>query len=81
MVGLKEVINMPMLASFLQDQAPHSFAMVYTIHTLKKTLVVWKGLNWESFIIGLLEAKGTFKVVVCVRDQKFFKHLFTKPYS
>ncbi len=68
MAELKEVINMPMLASFLQDQAAHSVAMVCTIHTLKKTYVVWKGLNWEYFIIGLLEAKATFIMVVCVCD-------------
>lgn len=61
----------------LQDQASHSIVMVCTIHTLKKIFVVWKGPNWEFFIIGLLDAKVTFKVVVCVCDRKSFKHLFT----
>jgi hypothetical protein len=43
MVRLKEVINMPKSASFLQDQVPHAIAMVYSTHTLEKILAVWRG--------------------------------------
>jgi hypothetical protein len=50
--------------------------MVCTTHTLKKTLAKWKGPNTKSFITSLLEAKVSFKVVVCVCDRKSFKHLF-----
>jgi hypothetical protein len=51
--------------------------MVYITHTLKEILVMWKGLDWESSIAGLLEAKVTFKMVVYVCDKEFFRHLFT----
>jgi hypothetical protein len=77
MVGLKEVIDTPKLASFLQDYAPHAITVVYTTHTLKDILATWKGPNWECFITGLLEAKATFKVVVYVCDRESFKHMLT----
>jgi hypothetical protein len=38
--------------------------VVFTTHTLKEALAVWKDPDLESFIIGLLEAKATFKVVI-----------------
>jgi hypothetical protein len=51
--------------------------VVYTKHTLEKSLTVWKGLDWESLIIDLLEAKATFKVVICVCDRESFMCMFT----
>ncbi len=77
MVKLKEVIDMPKLVSFLHDKTPHAIVVVYTTHTLKKTPPMWRGPNWEPLVIGWLEAKATFKMVVYVCDHKSFKHMFT----
>jgi hypothetical protein len=68
MAGLKGVIDTSKVFSFLQDRAPHVIAMVCTTHTLKGTLAVWKGLDWESLITSLLKVKVIFKAIICICD-------------
>jgi hypothetical protein len=46
-------------------------------HSMKDVPIVWKGPDWESFLIGLLDAKANFMVVACTCDRKSFKNLFT----
>jgi hypothetical protein len=76
MSGLLDVINKESLASFLQDDAIRTIAIVCTTHNTKDVPTIWKGLDWESFLIGLLNAKANFMVVPCICDQKTFNCLF-----
>jgi hypothetical protein len=44
---------------------------------MKDVPIIWKGLNWESFLIRILNAKANFMVVACICDWESFKSLFT----
>jgi hypothetical protein len=73
MSGLLDVINKESSTSFLQDDATWTIIVVCTTHNT----TIWKGPNWESFIIGLLNAKASFMVVACICNQESFKKLLT----
>jgi hypothetical protein len=66
MAGLLDVIDKESCALFLMDNATRTIAIICTTHYMKDVLIVWKGLNWESFLLGLLNAKAMFKVIVCI---------------
>ncbi len=63
MSGLLDVINKESLASFLQDDVTRTITIVCTTHSMKDVPIVWKGLDWESFLIGLFNAKASFMAV------------------
>ncbi len=44
---------------------------------MKDVPIVWKGLDWESFLIGLLNAKTKFMVVAYICNHESFKNLLT----
>jgi hypothetical protein len=77
MVGLLDVINKEPCGSFFMDNIIRTIIVVYTTHNTKYVLAVWKGLDWESFLLGLLNVKAMFKVIVCICDYKSFKNLLT----
>jgi hypothetical protein len=52
-----------------------TIVVVCTTHSMKDVPIVWKGLDYESFIIGLLNTKGNFMIVACICDQESFKTL------
>jgi hypothetical protein len=76
MSSLLDVINKESSALFLQDDATRTIAVICTTHNTKDIPIVLKGLDWESFLIGLFNAKATFMVVACICDQKMCKNLF-----
>jgi hypothetical protein len=65
-VEILEVINKMESISFLQDDITSTFIVVSTTHTTKEFLIVWKCLDWESFLNTLLTAKVIPRVVVCL---------------
>jgi hypothetical protein len=66
MAGMLDVIDKESCASFLMDDATRTIAIIYTTHSMKDVLIIWKGPNWESFLLRLLNAKAMFKVIVCI---------------
>jgi len=70
MVGLLDVVNKESCALFFMDDVTRTIAMVCTTHNMKDVSIAWKGLDWESFLLGLLNARAMFKVVVCICDHK-----------
>jgi hypothetical protein len=44
---------------------------------MKDLPIVWKGLDWESFLIGLLNMMAMFKVIACISNHESFKSLLT----
>jgi hypothetical protein len=77
MVGLLVVINKESCGLFLMDNTIRTIIVVYTTHNIKDVLAVWKSLDWESFLLGLLNAQAMFKAVVCICDYESFKNLLT----
>jgi hypothetical protein len=77
MACLLDVINKESCTSFLMDIATRTIIVICTTHSTKNILIVWKGSNWESFLLGLLNVRAMFKVVVCICDCKSFKSLLT----
>jgi hypothetical protein len=75
MSGLLDVINKESSTSFLQDDVTRTIAIVCTTHSMKDVPIVWKGLDWESFLIGLFNAKASFMAVACICNRKSFKSL------
>jgi hypothetical protein len=73
MVELLDVIDKRGLISLLQDEAMNIFIVVSTTHTTKKMPIVWKGLDWESFLNMLLKLKVIFKIVVYLCDCESFE--------
>jgi hypothetical protein len=69
MVGLLDVINKESCTSFLMDDTTMNIVVVCTTHNTKDVPTIWKGLGWESFLLGLLNARAMFKVV-CICDHK-----------
>jgi hypothetical protein len=76
-MGLLDVIDKESCASFFMDNATMTIAVVCITHNMKDISTNWKGLGWESFLLGLLNARAMFKVVVCICDCKSFKSLLT----
>ncbi len=72
-----DVIDTIELVSFLQDNVAITFVVVSTMHIMKEVPIVWKDLDWESFLNILLNAKVTPKVVVYLCNCKSFWFLFT----
>ncbi len=66
MAGMLDVIDKESCASFLMDDATRTIAIIYTIHSMKDVLIVWKGLDWESFLLRLLNVRAMFKVIICI---------------
>ncbi len=81
MVGLLDVINKESCASFLMDDTTMTIVIVYTTHNTKDISTISKGLGWESFLLGLLNVRAMFKVVVCICNHKSFKSLLTIVYK
>jgi hypothetical protein len=52
--GLLDVIGKESCVSFLMDNSTRIIIIVYTTHKMKNILIVWKGLDWESFLLGHL---------------------------
>jgi hypothetical protein len=77
MVELLDVIDKMNSTSFLQDDSISIFTIVSTTHTIKEVPVVWKGLNWESFLNILFNAKVIPKVVIYLCDWESFRFLST----
>ncbi len=73
MSPLLDVINKESSTLFLHDDATQTTIVVCITHST----IIWKGLNWESFFIGLLNAKASFMVVACICNRELFKNLFT----
>jgi hypothetical protein len=77
MAGLLDVINKESCASFFMDDTLRTIAVVCTTHNTKDLSIVWKGPDWESFLLGLINVKAMFKVVACICDHESFKSLWT----
>jgi hypothetical protein len=77
MAGLLDVINKESWASFLMDDATRTIIIIYTTHSTKDVSTIWKGLDWESFFLGLLNMKAMFKIIICICDYESFKSLLT----
>ncbi len=80
-VGLLDVIDKKSCASFVMDNATMTIVVICTTHNMKDVSTNWKGFGWESFLLGLLNARAMFKVVVCICDCKSFKSLLTIMYK
>jgi hypothetical protein len=65
------------LCIFLMDDITRTIVIIYTTHNMKDIPTIWKGFDWESFFLGLLNAKVMFKVVACICDHESFKSLLT----
>ncbi len=77
MAGLLDVIDKESCTFFLMDDTTRTITVVSTTHNTKDISIVWKGLNWESFLLGLLNVKAMFKVIACICDNESFKSLLT----
>jgi len=73
MVELLDVIDKRESISFLQDETANTFIVIVTTHTTKKMPIVWKGLDWESFLNMLFKLKIIFKIMVYLCDSESFK--------
>jgi hypothetical protein len=72
-----DVINKESCASFFMDDATKIIVIICTTHNTKDVPTIWKGLNWESFLLGLLNMRAMFKIVVCICNRESFKNLLT----
>lgn len=77
MAGLLDVINKESCASFLMDNVMKTITITYTTYSTKDVLIVWKNIDWEYFLLGLLHVRAMFKVVACIYDHESFKNLLT----
>jgi hypothetical protein len=77
MAGLLDVIDKESYTSFLMDDTTTTIIVVCITHSTKDVLIVWKGLNWESFLLGLLKVKAMFTIIACICDCKSFESLLT----
>jgi hypothetical protein len=59
------------------DDVIRTIIVICTIHNKKDIPTIWKGLDWESFLLGLLNVKAMFKVIVYTYDCKSFNNLLT----
>jgi hypothetical protein len=64
--SLLDVIDKESCTSFLMDDATRTITIICTTHNTKDVSIVWKGLNWESFLLRLLNMRVMFKVIVCI---------------
>jgi hypothetical protein len=81
MEGLLDVIDKESCASFFMDNAIRTIVVIYTTHNTKDVLIVWKGFNWESFLLEFLNARAMFKIVAYICDHKSFKNPLTIIYK
>ncbi len=51
--------------------------VVCTTHNMKDVPTIWKGPNWESFLIGLFNVKANYRIVVFICNWELFKSLLT----
>ncbi len=77
MVGLLDVIDKESYALSFMDNTTRTIVVVYIAHNVKDVPIVWKGLDRESFLLGLLNTKAMFKVVAYICDHESFKSLLT----
>jgi len=77
MVGLLDVIDKESCASFLMDNATRTITIVCIIHSMKDVPTIWKGPDWESFLLRLFNVRAMFKVIVDICDRESFKSLLT----
>ncbi len=68
MSGLLDVMDKESSALFLQDDVTWTIDVDYTTHSMKNVPIIWKGLNWESFLIGIFNVKANFIIVACICD-------------
>jgi hypothetical protein len=73
MSRLLDVMDKESSTSILQNNVTCSIDVIYTTHRMKDVPIIWKGPNWESFLIGIFNAKANFIVVACICDQESFK--------
>jgi hypothetical protein len=73
MVELLDVIDKRESISFLQDETTNTFIVILTTYITKKMPIIWKGLDWESFLNMLLKLKVIFKIVVYLCASESFK--------
>jgi hypothetical protein len=81
MVGLLDVIDKESYALSFMDNTTRTIVVVYIAHNVKDVPIVWKGLDRESFLLGLLNTKAMFKVVAYICDHESFKSLLTTVYK
>jgi hypothetical protein len=77
MVGLLDVINKESYASFFMNDITRTIIVIYTTHNMKDIPIIWKGPNWGSFLLGLLNVRAMFKVIACICNCESFKSLLT----
>jgi hypothetical protein len=53
--GLLDVIGKESCVSLLMDDSTRIIIIIYTTHNTKDIMIVWKGLDWESFLLGHLQ--------------------------
>jgi hypothetical protein len=68
MAGLLDVIDKESCASFLMDNATRTIVVIYTTHSMKDVPIVWKGLDWESFLLVHLNVRAMFKIIASICD-------------
>jgi hypothetical protein len=60
----------------LMDIMSSTMAFVSIRYIFVGECLVWIGLDWECFLVGLFNCKVCFQAIICVRDRKAFSHLF-----
>jgi hypothetical protein len=61
----------------LQDNATSTIALICTTHITKDIPSIWKWFERDPFVIGLLNVRARFKLVVCIYDYDLLKNIFT----
>jgi hypothetical protein len=64
-----------MNVEFLNSKSRRIFAIFSTMNSLNKELDVCSQIDWKSGLLSLLSMKVTFKVIVCICNQKSFNNL------
>jgi hypothetical protein len=77
MAGLLDVIDKESCMSFLMDNVTKTITIIFTTHNTKGILIVWKGPDWESFFLRLLNVRAMFKVVAYIYNRESFKSPLT----
>jgi hypothetical protein len=77
MAGLLDVIDKESCASFFMDDGTRTIVVICTTHSMKDVPIVWKCLDWESFLLVHLNVRAMFKIITCICDHKSFESLLT----
>ncbi len=77
LISTMDVINKESCTPFFMDDTTRTIVVVCITHSTKDVSTIWKGPDWESFLLGLLNARAMFKVIDCIYNYESFKSLLT----